>query len=203
MSFEQILDFIRSQNEFIIYAILLLSAYIENIVPPFPGDAVMLSGAYLAGKGNTTYIGVIVSVMIGGVLGAMTLYFIGKSAGRRFFETGKGRYLIKGNLNKVDRMFDKHGSGILLISRFMPGIRSAIAVSAGIADFNRARMLILTTISFILWYGLLLGLMIYSKSNWRMIVNIVRQFNIVLISIGAIILIAWILRAIWRKRNSK
>ncbi|HBC45924.1 MAG TPA: DedA family protein, partial [candidate division Zixibacteria bacterium] len=47
MSFDQILEFVRSQNEFIIYGILLISAFIENVFPPFPGDTVTLAGAYL------------------------------------------------------------------------------------------------------------------------------------------------------------
>src|SRR3989304_1327834 len=99
MSFEQIVEIIRSQNVVIIYAILFLSAFIENIVPPFPGDAVMLAGAYLAGEGNITYIGVLLSGAAGGLVGAMTLFAIGRSGGRRFFETGWGRKLIKGNLS--------------------------------------------------------------------------------------------------------
>lgn len=203
MSFEQILEFIRSQNEFIIYGLLLLSAFIENIVPPFPGDAVMLSGAYLAGEGNITYIGVLLSVTAGGAMGAMTLYYVGRKSGRRFFETGKGRYLIKGNLAKVDNLFGRFGSTIVLISRFLAGIRSAIAISAGIAGFPKTRMWIFTTASFLLWYGMLTGLMIYSKSNWRAIVDLVKQYNIVLLAIGLLVLIGWVIRAIWIRRNSK
>jgi len=203
MNFEQIVEFIRSQSVIIIYAILFLSAFIENIVPPFPGDAVMLAGAYLAGEGNITYIGVLLSGVAGGLTGAMTLFTIGRSGGRRFFETGRGRMLIKGNLSKMDSMFQKHGIAIILVSRFMAGIRSAVAVSAGIAQFNTARMAVLTSISLFLWYGMLLSLMIYSKSNWRMIVESVKKYNIVLIIVGILILLLWVIRALWLRRNSK
>lgn len=203
MSFEQILDFIRSQHELIIYGILMMSAYIENIIPPFPGDAVVLSGAYLAGEGNITYIGVLLSATAGGTLGAMTLYYVGLKRGRRFFETGKGRYLIKGNLGKVEELFRKRGSIIILLSRFMPGIRSVVAVSAGIAEYPAPRMWVVAPVSFLLWYGLLNGLMIYSKSNWRQIVELVKQYNIVLLTIGVLILIGWLIRSVWIRRNLK
>jgi len=203
MSFEQIVEFIRSQNVILIYGILIVSAYIENIFPPFPGDAVVLAGLYLAGKGDINYIGVLISAVSGGMAGAMTLYAIGFLKGRRFFETGKGRTLAKGGLSKMDRLFQKYGVTIILVSRFVAGIRSAIAISTGIARYSVVRMMVLTTISFLLWYAMLTGLMIYSKSNWRMIVDIVRQYNVVLIAVGVVVLVIWITRALWARRNSR
>jgi membrane protein DedA with SNARE-associated domain len=65
MSFDQILEIIRSQNEFIIYGILVVSTFVENIFPPYPGDAVILAGAFIAGEGNIGYFGVLISVVTG------------------------------------------------------------------------------------------------------------------------------------------
>lgn len=203
MSFDQIVEFIRSQNVLFIYGILIASAYIENIFPPFPGDAVVLAGLYLAGKGDINYIAVLVSAVSGGLAGAMTLYAIGYLKGRRFFEIGKGKTLAKGGLIKMDRLFQKYGVTIILVSRFVAGIRSAIAISTGIARYSVVRMMVLTTISFLLWYAMLTGLMIYSKSNWRMIVDIVRQYNVVLIVVGIVILVIWITRSLWARRISR
>jgi membrane protein DedA with SNARE-associated domain len=203
MSFDQILEFIRSQNEFIIYGILLVSAFIENVFPPFPGDTVTLAGAYLAGEGNIAYIGVLFSVVIGGIAGAMTLYTIGKISGRPYFETGKGRYLVKGNLRRAERLFEKYGGAIILGSRFLAGIRSVIAITAGIVRYDALRMTILTSISFVLWTGLLVGLMIYFKSNWRMIAELIKHFNVVFLITAGLLLIGWIVRALWKRRNIK
>ena len=202
MSFDQILEFVRSQNALLIYAFLLASAFMENIFPPYPGDAIMLAGAYVAGEGSIDYIGVLISVVLGGTIGAAALYGIGKKGGRRFFETGSGRYLIKGNLSRAERLYARHGDFLILISRFLPGIRSAIAVAAGIVNFDYYRMMILTFVSIVFWNGMLLGLMIYSKSNWRMIVEIIKSYNIVLLACAGLILVLWITRAIWIKRKN-
>ena len=201
MTFDHILAFVRSQNEFIIYGILLVSAYIENIFPPYPGDAVTLSGAYLAGKGNIHYIGVLVSVLAGGIAGAMSLYFFGRFKGRPFFETGRGKYLLKGNLGRIDNLFARYGNVIILGSRFLAGIRSAVAVAAGISEVDAKRMAILSLISIFAWNALLIGLMIYTKSNWRAIVHFIQHFNIVLIFIAILILIILITRAFWRRKK--
>jgi membrane protein DedA with SNARE-associated domain len=95
MSFDQILEIIRSQNEFIIYGLLLLGAFVENVFPPFPGDTTILAGAFIAGQGNIEYWGVLLSVVIGGVAGGMILYFIGKSKGRDYFMRSKYKYFGK------------------------------------------------------------------------------------------------------------
>jgi membrane protein DedA with SNARE-associated domain len=204
MSFDQVLNFVHSQDAVIIYAILVVSAFVENIFPPYPGDAVTLAGAYIAGEGQIEYIGVLVSVVIGGTSGALFLYYLGKTGGRRFFSSGKGRFLVRGNLVKARKLFSSYGNFLILISRFLAGIRSAIAVTAGLVDYEEKRMVFLTLVSCVLWNGLLLGLMIYSKSNWRMIVDVVKQYNLILIIIGAAGLIIWIIRAIWlKRRNSK
>ncbi|MBQ41251.1 MAG: DedA family protein, partial [Gemmatimonadetes bacterium] len=33
------------------YAFLLISAFLENVIPPVPGDAVVVFSAYLVGRG--------------------------------------------------------------------------------------------------------------------------------------------------------
>jgi membrane protein DedA with SNARE-associated domain len=200
MTFEQIVAYVQSQPLVLIYAILFVSAFVENLLPPFPGDAVMLAGAFLAGRGHITYIGVLLSTVAGGLAGAMTLYFIGKTAGRKFFETGKGRFLVKTNLSKAENMFEKYGSLIIVVSRFLAGIRSAIAVAAGIVRYDSRKMLSLTTVSFFLWYGLLTSLMVYSKSNSGLIIELVKKYNLILLIVGFLILIAWIIKAWIRKR---
>jgi membrane protein DedA with SNARE-associated domain len=204
MTFDQILEFVASRNEFIIYAILLVSAVIENLFPPFPGDSITLAGAYLAGKGDIDYIGVLVSAALGGLIGAMILYYLGKSHGRKVLERGTSKYLGRGSMEKIERMFARFGEPIILASRFMTGVRSAVAIAAGIGNVNVFRMGGFTAISVILWNCLLIGLMIYTKSNWRAIISLVRHYNTAVILVVILLLVAWIFRIAWNRiRNSR
>ncbi len=201
MSFDQILEFIRSQNEFIIYAILLLGAFIENVFPPFPGDSTILAGAFVAGEGNVGYIGVLTSVTAGGVAGGMILYFLGRSKGRSYFIRSRYKYFGKSNLVKVESLFQKYGTTVLAFSRFFAGVRSAISIAAGLGDVRPVRMLILTIISNLLWCGLLVGLMIYSKSNWRAILDLVKNYHMVLFGVIALVIVIWVVIKLWTKRR--
>ncbi len=202
MSFDQILEFIRFQNEFVIYGILLMSAFIENLFPPFPGDMVTLAGAFVAGEGNIGYVGVLVSTTSGGLLGMLVLYYFGRFKGRKYFEKRNGKYFGKTTLERVEVLFRKYGGSILVVSRFLAGVRSAVAIAAGIGDVRPARMVGLSLISFILWNGILLGLMIASKSNWEMIMDIVGKYTYILFILGIAIGITIVALKIWRKRRS-
>ncbi|UCE67901.1 MAG: DedA family protein [Candidatus Zixiibacteriota bacterium] len=201
MSFDQILEIIRSQNEFIIYALLLLSAFIENVFPPFPGDATVLAGAFIAGKGNIGYLGVLTSVTIGGVAGGMILYFLGRSKGRDYFIHSKYKYFGKSNLLKVESLFQKYGTAVLAFSRFFAGVRSAISIAAGLGNVRFSRMFILTIFSNLLWCGMLIGLMIYTKSNWRAILDLVKNYHMVLFALIALVIVVWAVMKLWMKRR--
>ncbi len=202
MSFDQVLEFIRFQNGFVIYGILLMSAFIENLFPPFPGDMVTLAGAFVAGEGNIGYIGVLVSTTSGGLLGMLVLYYLGRSKGRRFFERRNSKYIGKAALERVEALFQRYGNSLLIVSRFLAGVRSAVAIAAGIGDVRPSRMVGLSLISFLLWNGILLGLMIASKSNWEMIMDIVRKYTYLLFISGAAVILALVVSRVWRKRKS-
>lgn len=202
MSFEQIVEFIRYQNEFIIYGILLVSAFIENLFPPFPGDTMTLAGAFLAGEGNIGYMGVLISATSGGLLGMLALFYLGRSKGREFFEHRDGNYFGRQALVKVESLFQKYGDSILLISRFLAGVRSAIAIAAGLGNVRPYRMAGLSLISFLLWNGMLVGLMVVTKSNWEMIKQITGQYTLMILALGALLGISYIAIRIWRTKKS-
>lgn len=202
MNFEQVLEFIRYQNEFIIYGILLVSSFIENVFPPFPGDSVTLAGAYVAGEGNVGYAGVLISATSGGILGMIVLYYLGRVKGRRFIEKRNSRILGKTTLEKVEKLFGRYGDFIIIISRFLAGMRSAIAVAAGLGNVGFLKMTVLSLVSFLLWNSIIIGLMIVSKSNWQMIKGIVEQYTFIILMLGVCLVIVYIAFLIWRRRRS-
>jgi membrane-associated protein len=174
---------------------------VENIFPPYPGDTVILAGAFIAGEGNVGYFGVLISIVTGGVAGGMFLYYIGRFKGRSYFMRRDSKYFGKSSLVRVERLFDKYGNVVLIFSRFFAGVRSAISIAAGLGNVRPARMLILTLLGNFLWCGLLVGLMIYSKFNWRMILNLVKDYHMVLFTAAFIIVVLWAARRLWIRRK--
>jgi membrane protein DedA with SNARE-associated domain len=101
----------------------------------------------------------------------------------------------------VEKLFGKYGNLVLVFSRFFAGVRSAVSIAAGLGDVRLSRMFILTIFSNVLWCGLLIGLMIYSKFNWRMILNLVKDYHMVLFTMAFIVIVLWAAGRLWIKRR--
>ena len=195
MNFEQILYYLNQaaiHGALFIYLAVLLGCLIENIFPPFPGDAIILGGAFLAGRGSVGYLPVFAVAVIGGMTGALLLYYFGRLKGRAIFEKYDKFYLRLENLQKMENWFRRWGALVLIFSRIIPGARSAIALTAGIADVPLKRMVGLTLISFCLWNGFLIGGMYLVKSNWGKLVSLIKSYNMILAIASAILILAWL-----------
>lgn len=200
MSFDQILNFIQNQNELIIYSVLVAGSFIENIFPPFPGDALTVAGAFVAGKGSASYIGVFISATLGGLTGALFLYYLGRNKGRNYFKNN--RHFGKSALMKVESLFSRFGELIIIFSRFILGVRSAVSISAGLGNVSLPRMTALTSAGFIIWNGLLIGLVLYSKSNWNVIRDIGMKYNYILITLTLALVAVFLSRWIWKRNKN-
>jgi membrane protein DedA with SNARE-associated domain len=202
MTFDSILFYLTSQGAIYIYTIVFLSCVIENLFPPYPGDAVILAGAFLAGRGDINYAPLFIVAVAGGLIGAMILYYIGRKKGRSLFEKYDKYYLRLENLHKIENWFSRWGVWVLLFSRFLAGARSVIALAAGVGNVPIKRMSVLTLLSFCLWSGFLIGGMFLLKSNWPKLMHLIKTYNMALVIISAIALLIWLV-IIYRRSVSK
>ncbi len=182
--------------------IVFVSAFIENVFPPFPGDTITLVGAFLAGYGEVGYIPLFIFVVIGGMSGAMLLYYLGRTKGRSFFIKYNRSYLKIDNLYRIEGWFKRWGVLVLLVSRFIAGFRSLLAISAGIGVFPVPRMAFFTLISFCMWNTFLIGGMFLLKSNWRKLVGFIDSYNTVFLIISALVVTGWLV-IIYKRSSAK
>jgi membrane-associated protein len=202
MTFESVLFYLTSQGAIYIYLIIFISVIIENLFPPYPGDAVVLAGAFLAGRGDIGYVPLFAVAVAGGMIGAMMLYFFGRKKGRSLFEKYDKYYLRLENLNKIENWFRRFGVWVLLFSRFLAGARSVIALAAGVGNVPIRRMSVLTLISFCLWNGILIGGMYLLKSNWPKLTHLIKSYNMALVITSAVLLLIW-LAIVYKRSISK
>ena len=73
---ESLLHSLETANPLWAYFILFISAFIENIFPPIPGDTVTVFGAYLVGRGLLSFWGVWISTTLGSIAGFMAIFAI-------------------------------------------------------------------------------------------------------------------------------
>ena len=74
---ERFLNCLETLPDFLIYLFLWLSAFVENLFPPIPGDTITAFGALLVGIGGLNFFGVYFSTTLGSLLGFLCLFRVG------------------------------------------------------------------------------------------------------------------------------
>ncbi len=183
------------------YAFLLISAFLENVIPPVPGDAVVVFSAYLVGRGVLDWLPVYAATCGGGMCGFTVVYFVGRTGGRALLE-GRGKRLFPAAaLVKAEAWLSRYGLWLVFANRFLSGIRSLIALSAGIGRMDWRPVILLGLASMALWNGLLMYVAMSVGENWGALVQLLRQYNFVALSLLALAVVALGVRHWLRSRQ--
>jgi membrane protein DedA with SNARE-associated domain len=181
------------------YIVLFLSAYTENVIPPIPGDTVVLIGAYLVSIEKLDFWPVYISTTLGSVAGFITMYWLAVHFGYQFIHHKTSSKLFKEKyINKVKIWFSKWGYWVIFANRFLSGTRSVISLFAGLFHLNPLLVLILALASAAIWNGGLIFAGLLVGKNWQIIVTIITRYNQVIIILLFVIVIVLF---IYKKRK--
>lgn len=203
-----ILPTLAGASDALLYLLIFISAFIENVFPPVPGDTITAFGAFLVGTGRLDYALVYLSTTLGSVLGFVCLVLVGRCLGREFFIGRDYRYLPARRIMKAEFWFRRYGYLVVLANRFLPGVRSVISLASGIARLSLWKVSLCAIASASAWNliwihtGYLLG------DNWELVKDrmgtILRNYNTVVIALMATALAVYIfirLRAAKRRKS--
>ena len=184
--FGQLVGELEEMNPYLAYGILFVCAFLENVVPPVPGDTVVVFSAYLVGRGLWDIVPVFATTVSGGLVGFMFMFFMGMHYGRSFFEGHGGRVFTSEGLQRAEGWLARYGFWLILANRFLTGVRSVVAISAGLGKMSPVRVLFAGGLSMMFWNGLLLYAGLFLGQNWGEVSQLLKQYNKVLL--GAFVL---------------
>ena len=202
---ETFLNYLHSLPDALIYLLLGLSAYVENIFPPIPGDTITAFGAFLVGTGRLDFFGVYICTTLGSLLGFMTLFWVGLYLGRRFFVEKDYRFFKAKDIIKAEAWYRKHGYLLVAFNRFLPGIRSVISLAGGISRLRVTGVALLALLSCAVWnlIWILMGYML--GTNWEVfearITAILTRYNIIVLVVFVLVIIFFVVRKKDRKES--
>jgi membrane protein DedA with SNARE-associated domain len=202
------IEFLKGLNDILLYIALFLSAIIENLFPPIPGDTITALGAFLVGIGRLNYAIVYIATTIGSVIGFMMLFFLGRYLEREFFLKKDFKFFSKETIIDAEKKFSKFGYYIVLGNRFMPGVRSVISIVSGISKLNPIKVFILSLISAAIWNLIWIQTGYTLGGNWNIVktkmAEIMKNYNIAAtIIITTLIVIYIVYRIIQKKKDKK
>jgi membrane protein DedA with SNARE-associated domain len=194
---DRFLAFLDTLPDLLIYILLGLSAFVENVFPPAPGDTITAFGAFLVGTNRLQFLSMFISTTIGSLAGFMFLFWIGRLLGRRFFVERDFWYFKTEDIIRAENWFRKYGYFLILINRFLPGIRSVISIVGGISGLRVFKVFLLALISSGVWNLIWIGMGYSLGSNWETakarIVEIMITYNVavlVLLGVGVLFFVA-------------
>ena len=137
-----------------VYAILFLIIFCETglVVTPFlPGDSLLFAAGALT-VGTALDVNLLAgSLLLAAVLGNLTNYTIGHFFGERLFQNPNSRIFRRDHLDKTQDFFAKHGGKTIIMTRFLPIVRTFAPFAAGMGAMTYQRFLAFNFIGGLLW----------------------------------------------------
>jgi membrane protein DedA with SNARE-associated domain len=186
-------------------AILFLGSLVEYVFPPFPGDTLVVLGAWYAVNGKISWPLAFVAVTAGAVVGAWIDYRIGVALGAAL-ERGamrRGPVTLE-HVRQVEAGYARWGAWFLLANRFLPGIRAFLFVGAGAARLPLGKVLLWGGISAAAWNALLLLVGAYLATNLSELVDWLERYTMLAwmgMAVVAALLLARFAFAAWRRKR--
>ncbi|MFB0936997.1 MAG: DedA family protein [Propionivibrio sp.] len=184
-----------------IYAILFAIIFSETgfVVTPFlPGDSLLFVAGGLAALGGMDIFILVGSLVAAATLGNMLNYQIGRYIGPRVFQWQNSRFFNKGALLKTQVFYERHGGKTLVISRFLPLLRTFAPFVAGVGAMDYGRFFFFNLAGAVGWVvSLTLAGYFFANLPWV-------QKNLSLVIVGIIfvslipVLIGW-----WQERRTR
>ncbi|MDH4210413.1 MAG: DedA family protein [candidate division WOR-3 bacterium] len=198
-------EWINRQGLFLIYLFLFLNAMFESVFPPYPSDAFVLVFSFLAGRGYYDPYLVYSLTVVGSIVGIMLIYHMGMKYGDGlllFISRGFLRRIFPVRLvDRARKKFRERGDLILLLNRFIPGMRAPIGFVAGMSGIKRSKFFIYSAISVIVWNAFLITVGFYVGASWDEASLFLRNYSV----IAALILVMGliVLALIYYKKHSR
>ncbi len=177
---------------------------IEDFGVPVPGETILILAAVDAGTGRLNVFLVALLGFLGALLGDNIGFGIGHFGGRPLIERyGRYVFLTPERVAKATGFFDRHGGWIIIVARFIEGLRQANGIIAGISGIRWAKFLVFNAIGAALWVAVWTSVGYFSGSHINTIYNDATRYDAdIALGLG-VLLVAFIAFRVVRARRAR
>jgi membrane-associated protein len=141
-----------------VYALLFVIVFTETgvVIWPFmPGDSLLFVVGALAAVGGMDIVTVMAVLVSAALCGDNANYWIGRWAGPKVFRAQDSRWFSRKYLERAHAFYERHGGKAVVISRFLPIVRTYVPFVAGMGSMPPSRYTMFNVAGGVLWVGTL------------------------------------------------
>lgn len=171
---------------------------LEDFGVPVPGETVLILGAVYAGTGRLNIVLVGLLAFLGAVTGDNIGFGIGRFGGHPLIDR-YGRYVLltPERVAKATGFFERRGASIIVVARFIEGLRQANGIVAGMTDMHWLRFVGFNALGAALWVTVWASVGYFSGSHITAIYNTATRYDVyfaIAVGVAAIAYIAYRVR---------
>ena len=135
----------------------------------FPGDSLLFVAGLAASSSAEKILGthlpvapLLIGAPIAAILGSQLGHWFGVTVGRKYFDRPDGRFFNQKRVQATEKWLTKYGTGkALILSRYVPFIRTLINPLAGIVHVPARKFFIYNVIGAVIWTESVIGIGIF------------------------------------------
>jgi membrane protein DedA with SNARE-associated domain len=156
--FESIVELVTASGW--VYPLIVGVAALDAVFPLVPSEATVIAAAALAGTGDLVLPFILIAGATGAVIGDNVAYLIGRGAQGQVSGWILGSPKWRTRIARAETILRQRSATIIVVSRFIPGGRTATMLSAGVVGLSWRRFAAYDLAAGVLWagYASLIGL---------------------------------------------
>jgi len=185
------------------YLAVAVVVAVEGIGIPAPGQIILLAAGVYAASGQLNLIAVLILALLAAVAGDNLGYAIGHYGGRPLVRRF-GRYVLltEDRVAATERFFGGRGNMIVLVGRFVDGLRQAVGPVAGLAQMSWRRFLTYNIVGAVAWVGTWILVGYFAEKHIPTIYAKFREYEAYVLAALAVAVIALLARWRYRRRQT-
>ncbi|MFJ1652563.1 DedA family protein [Streptomyces sp. NPDC088337] len=175
---------------------------VEDFGVPAPGETILIAAGVYAGAGQLDVVAVALIAFAAAVVGDNIGYLVGHLGGRPFVHRwGRYIFLTPERFAAAERFFGRHGGKIVVVARFIEGLRQANGIIAGTTGMHWLRFLAFNALGAALWVGLWVSLAYVAGTHIDTVYAEISRYQVYVLVALAVLVVALIARHLLRRRR--
>lgn len=133
-----------------LYALILAAVAVDVLLPLVPGETMVITAGAFVATGQVDPVLLVISAAAGALIGDLAAHHVGRAAGPLARSARRSR-IADGLYRWAEAGLEQRAAGIIMAGRFIPGGRTATAITSGLLRYPRRRFLLWAALAGIAW----------------------------------------------------